>query len=105
MSEKNVYEIQCSDGSFESTAMALFGIDDFVIESGKCPPTKAIAIAVGVPEDAVEETSSDSYVALLIAHEIVDQWVTEREKYRAQGISKEGMKRLVDILEKAIERK
>lgn len=89
---QRTYEVHQTDGSLCGTLATMMDIDEVLFEEEQLIPLHMVALMLGVEKECIEaayedaETEEDalSMVALLIAHELVDQWLN----YHMEIVSK-----------------
>lgn len=76
--KSGVHPIIVSDGTFDSTALALLTLDGVLFSTGITPPAEVIAEAIGVEPEAIEECEDGDDLLLLCVYEMMDQWTNDR---------------------------
>lgn len=77
-SKKGIHPVIVSDGTFDSTALALLSLDEVLFSTGITPPAEVIAVAIGVEPEAIEECEDEDDLLLLCVHEMMDQWMNDK---------------------------
>lgn len=76
--KRGIHPVIVSDGTFDSTALALLSLDEILFSTGITPPAEVTAAAIGVEREAVKESEDEDDLLLLCVHEMMDQWLNDR---------------------------
>lgn len=77
-SKRGIHPVIVSDGTFDSTALALLSLDEVLFSTGITPPAEVTAAAIGVEREAIKESEDEDDLLLLCVHEMMDQWMNDR---------------------------
>lgn len=99
--KRGIHPVIVSDGTFDSTALALLSLDEVLFSTGITPPAEVIAAAIGVEPEAIEESEDVDDLLLLCVHEMMDQWMNDRA---GESDKREYVTEMVDRLKSKLEK-